>query len=603
MAGISQLRLRRTAMGNDEIRPCRGELIGCLGRRNATGDAEADLVGAAQELDLAVNPKIEGVEDAAQLAVDHRYRRQIDHTTNAGTAQRLEHIVTTPERIDAEHPGKNAILPPRRLADGGQQIGVGVVPCKATDPKGKRCIQAGKERAQYHGSAIGARRRPRGDQARPRLLNFTPLPHAPAFRAALALIAWEWRANQQRLATGREMPRAYVCGTFDTKGPELGFIAARLRDLGVATCTVDVSTRPHETPCDVSAAEVAGHHPQGATVVLGLQDRGAAVAAMSLAFEHFTASRDDIAGMIGAGGSGGTALLAPAMRALPVGVPKVLVSTIASGNVAAYVGASDLWLVPSMTDVQGLNRISRRLLGNAAHALAGMIRFGQTDETTRQRPAIGLTMFGVTTICVQTVCAALEQTHDCIVFHAVGTGGQAMEKLIASGLLTGALDITTTEVCDLLMGGIFPADETRFDAIIRSRIPYVLSCGALDMVNFGPLESVPARYQGRKLYVHNPQVTLMRTTAEDNVRMAEWIAAKVNRMDGPVRLLIPEGGVSAHDVPGQAFHDPIADQALFDTLSRLIVTTASRRVIRLPWAINDPAFAAALVAAFHEIAG
>ena len=174
------------------------------------------------------------------------------------------------------------------------------------------------------------------------------------------------------------------------------------------------------------------------------------------------------------------------------GVPKVLVSTVASGNVSAYVGASDLWLVPSMTDVQGLNRISRRLLGNAAHALAGMIRLTPDQEPAQIRAAIGLTMFGVTTQCVQAVCAALEPTHDCVVFHAVGTGGQAMEKLIASGLLTGALDITTTEICDLLMGGIFPADETRFDAIIRTRIPYVVSCGALDMVNFGAADTVPA---------------------------------------------------------------------------------------------------------------
>ena len=399
------------------------------------------------------------------------------------------------------------------------------------------------------------------------------------------------------------MPKAYVCGTYDTKGPELGFIAGCLRDAGVETCTVDVSTRPHDTHCDVTAAEVARHHPLGEAVVLGPDDRGVAIAAMVVAFERFVAGRDDIAGMIGAGGSGGTALLAPAMRALPVGVPKILMSTVATGNVSAYVGAGDLWLVPSMTDVQGLNRISRRLLGNAAHALAGMIRFARADDVAQSRPAVGLTMFGVTTTCVQAMCAALEPMHDCVVFHAVGTGGQAMEKLIASGLLTAALDVTTTEVCDLLMGGIFPADETRFQSIIDTRIPYVVSCGALDMVNFGPRESVPERYRDRRLYVHNPQVTLMRTTAEENVRMAEWIAARINRMDGPVHLLIPEGGVSALDVPGQPFHDPEADKALFDALSARVVATRSRRVTRLPWAINDPQFAAALVAAFHEIAG
>lgn len=398
------------------------------------------------------------------------------------------------------------------------------------------------------------------------------------------------------------MPKAYVCGTFDTKGPELHFIATALREAGVATCTVDVSTRPHDVVCDVTAAELARHHPQGENAVLGLDDRGAAVAAMSLAFERFVASRDDIGGIIGAGGSGGTALLAPGMRSLTVGLPKLLVSTVASGNVGAYVGASDLWLVPSMTDVQGLNRISRRLLGNAAHALAGMMRLAPAEDVAHGRAAIGLTMFGVTTQCVQAVCAALEPTHDCVVFHAVGTGGAAMEKLIASGLLTGALDVTTTEVCDLLLGGVFPADETRFDAIIRTRIPYVVSCGALDMVNFGAAEAVPERYRGRRLHVHNSQVTLMRTTPEENVEMAEWIAAKINRMEGKVRFLIPEGGVSAIDVPGQPFHDPEADLALFDTLAARIVVTPSRRVTRLPWAINDTRFSAALVDAFREIA-
>jgi uncharacterized protein (UPF0261 family) len=397
------------------------------------------------------------------------------------------------------------------------------------------------------------------------------------------------------------MPRAYVCGTFDTKGAELGFLAACLRAAGVATCTVDLSTRAHDFATDVSAREVALHHPQDVDSVLGTDDRGAAITAMLQAFERFILTRDDVAGIIGAGGTGGTALVASAMRALPVGIPKILVSTVASGNVAAYVGASDICMVPSITDVQGLNRISRRILGNAAHALAGMIRFAAPAEASTARPAIGLTMFGVTTTCVQRVIATLEATHDCLVFHAVGTGGRAMEKLISSGLLQGAIDVTTTELCDMFMGGIFPADETRFDAVIATRIPYVVSCGALDMVNFGGLETVPERYRGRTLHVHNPQITLMRTTAAENRRMASWMAAKLNRMEGPVRLLIPEGGVSAIDTPGHAFHDPAADAALFETLAAEVIPTASRRVVRLPHAINDPAFSSALVAAFHEI--
>jgi uncharacterized protein (UPF0261 family) len=190
-----------------------------------------------------------------------------------------------------------------------------------------------------------------------------------------------------------------------------------------------------------------------------------------------------------------------------------------------------------------------------------------------------------------------------MVFHAVGTGGQAMEKLIDSGLLTGAIDVTTTEVCDLLMDGIFPAGEDRFESIIRTGIPYVVSCGALDMVNFGPRASVPARYEARRFHIHNPQVTLMRTTPEENIRIAEWIAARLNRMKGPVRLLIPEGGVSAIDVSGQPFYDPVADKALFGTLMDRVISTDQRRIVSLPYPINASEFSAALVAAFHEIAG
>lgn len=397
------------------------------------------------------------------------------------------------------------------------------------------------------------------------------------------------------------MSRAYVCGTFDTKGAELSFMATRLREAGIGTCTVDLSTRPHNGEVDVPAGEVARCHPEGEAAVLGLDDRGRAVGAMALAFERFLPGRDDVAGIIGAGGSGGTALLAPAMRTLSVGVPKLLVSTVASGNIAPYVGPADICMMPSITDVQGLNRISRRILENAAHALAGMIRLRQEDAA-RMRPAIGLTMFGVTTACVQQVAAALEPSHDCLVFHAVGTGGRAMEKLVDSGLLGGVIDVTTTEVADLLMGGVFAADETRFEAIIRTRIPYIVSVGALDMVNFGALDTVPERYRGRNLYVHNPQITLMRTTPAENAMMAEWIAARLNRMDGPVRLLLPEGGVSAIDRPGQPFHDPEADRALFDTLAERVVPTARRRVERLPHAINDPAFAAALTQAFRAVA-
>ncbi|MCB1883453.1 MAG: Tm-1-like ATP-binding domain-containing protein [Geminicoccaceae bacterium] len=395
--------------------------------------------------------------------------------------------------------------------------------------------------------------------------------------------------------------KAYVVGTFDTKGAELGYVAERLRAAGCDVCTVDLGTRSGTVRVDVTAQEVAGHHPDGADAVLIQDDRGRAVGAMSVAFERFIQSRDDVAGMVGAGGSGGTALIAPAMRALPVGVPKVLVSTVASGNTAAYVGPADICMMYSVTDVQGLNRISRRVLANAAHALAGMIRRSSSIPEGDDRPAVGLTMFGVTTPCVQAVVKALEDRFDPLVFHATGTGGQSMEKLVDSGLLAGVIDVTTTEVADLLMGGMFPAHAGRLDSIARTKLPYVGSCGALDMVNFGALDTVPAHYRERNLYVHNPQITLMRTTAEENARMGAWIGAKLNECHGPVRFLIPEGGVSLIDAPGGPFHDPDADAALFEALERTVNQTKDRRLIRLPHNVNDPEFAAALVENFLEI--
>jgi uncharacterized protein (UPF0261 family) len=397
------------------------------------------------------------------------------------------------------------------------------------------------------------------------------------------------------------MARAYVIGTCDTKGPELAYIRGLLEAAGVPSVLVDVGTKSDGSGADVPPQEVAACHPGGADAVFS-DDRGAAVGAMAEALRAFMATRADVGGAIGAGGSGGTALISPALRALPVGTPKVLVSTVASGNVGPYVGPADICMMYAVTDVQGLNSISRRVLGNAAHALAGMMRHPIPPAPAPDKPALGLTMFGVTTPCVQQVAGALEADYDCLVFHATGTGGQSMEKLVDSGLIAGVIDVTTTEICDLLMGGVFSAGEDRLGAIIRTGVPYVGSCGALDMVNFGAMDSVPERYRGRNLYVHNPQVTLMRTTPEENVRMAEWIAARLNQMQGPVRFFLPEGGVSLLDAPGQPFDDPAADAALFDTLEAKVVTSAARRLIRLPGNVNDPAFAAALVTAFRELA-
>jgi uncharacterized protein (UPF0261 family) len=301
-----------------------------------------------------------------------------------------------------------------------------------------------------------------------------------------------------------------------------------------------------------------------------------------------------------------------AMQALPVGVPKVMISTVASGNVTAYVGAADVTMMHSVTDVQGLNRISRIVLGNGARAIAGMARARlaelRSEPTGRRaeqpdKPLVGLTMFGVTTPCVQMVAKLVAAEWEPLVFHATGTGGRAMEKLIDSGMLAGVIDVTTTEICDMMMGGILPATDDRFGAVIRTRIPYVGSVGALDMVNFGARDTVPPDYRGRNLYAHNPQITLMRTTADENARMGRWIGERLNAMEGPVRFLLPERGVSALDAPGQPFHDPDADAALFDALERTVRSTANRQLVRLPFHINDAKFAASLAAHLTAVHG
>lgn len=396
-------------------------------------------------------------------------------------------------------------------------------------------------------------------------------------------------------------PKAYVCGTLDSKGAELRYIRDCLARAGVATCLVDLATSGKaDATADIGAADVAAHHPDGAKAVF-TGDRGTAVGAMAEAFRRFVLTREDLGGIIGAGGSGNASLLAPALQALPVGLPKLLVSTLASGNVAPFVGASDIMMLPSVADVQGLNAITRHVLGNAAHALAGTMQHAIPEAAAATKPAIGLTMFGVTTPCVQAVAKALEADFDCLVFHATGTGGQALEKLVDSGLVQAMLDLTTTEIADLLVGGVLPATEERLEAVIRTQIAYVGSLGALDMVNFGPMASVPERFKDRRLYVHNPNVTLMRTTLEENAQFGAWLAAKLNRMQGPVRFLLPLGGISAIDVEGQPFYDPAADAALFEAIEAAFEPIANRRLIRVPHAINDAAFAQAVVAAFHEI--
>jgi uncharacterized protein (UPF0261 family)/ABC-type branched-subunit amino acid transport system ATPase component len=403
-------------------------------------------------------------------------------------------------------------------------------------------------------------------------------------------------------------PTVLVVGTLDTKGEELRFIRDIIGGSGLRARLVDVSTSGKLSSCDVSAQEIALNHSRGGAAVFG-PDRGASVTAMAEAFTNWLRRQADIVGVISAGGSGGASLVSPGMRALPIGVPKFIISSVASGDIARYVGHADITMMYSVTDVQGLNSISRQVLANGAHALVGMVkarldaRAENAREASASLPSVGLTMFGVTTPAVQQITAALRGDFECLVFHATGAGGQSMEKLVDSGLLAGVIDLTTTEVCDLMMGGVFPATDDRFGAIIRTRLPYIGSVGALDMVNFGSRDTIPERYQGRKLHVHNPQVTLMRTTAEENDRMGRWIGERLNAMDGPVRFFLPEGGVSALDAPGQPFWDPEADAALFRALDRTVRQTGNRQLIRLKRNINEPEFAAAVVAAFRSLIG
>jgi len=394
----------------------------------------------------------------------------------------------------------------------------------------------------------------------------------------------------------------YAVATADTKGRELFYVSGLIAQAGVKVVTVDLSTQQLSTPFtgDISAEIVADFHPEGRGAVF-CGDRGKAIVAMARAFEIFLSQRDDVAGVIGLGGSGGTALITPAMQALPVGIPKLMVSTMASGDVSGYIGASDIAMLYSVTDVAGLNRISRRVLGNAAHQIAGAVMFSVPPDSS-DKPAIGLTMFGVTTPCVEAVSSGLEADYDCLVFHATGSGGKAMEKLADSHMLCGMLDLTTTEVCDLLFEGVLACGEDRFDALARSEVPCVISCGALDMVNFGHPSTIPAKYAARQFYHHNPQVTLMRTTVEENVAMARWIAEKLNRCAGEIRFLIPEGGFSALDAEGQPFWSPEADRAFIRTLEAELKQTTLRQIIRLPWNINHPQFAAAAVAQFRQLA-
>jgi uncharacterized protein (UPF0261 family) len=382
------------------------------------------------------------------------------------------------------------------------------------------------------------------------------------------------------------MPTVLLIGTLDTKGDELAFVAGRLRDAGVDVLVADAGTGgpPHGLEPDLSLAAET------------FTDRGSAVGAMAdaaaaLARRLYDEGRID--GVLGAGGSGNTAIATAAMRALPVGVPKLMVSTMAAGDTRDYVGGVDVALMASVTDVAGVNSISGRILANAAAAMAGMVG-APPVELGEQRPLIGATMFGVTTPCVTRAREGLEaRGYEVLVFHATGTGGRAMEALVSGGYLAGVLDVTTTELCDDLVGGVLSAGPDRLEAAGRFGLPQVVSLGALDMVNFGARDTVPPQFEERNLYVHNPSVTLMRTTPAECAELGRRIAAKLSAATGPVALFVPLGGVSMIDAPGQPFHDPQADEALFAAIRAEIGPNVE--LIELDCNVNDEAFADAMV--------
>ncbi|MDR1377964.1 MAG: Tm-1-like ATP-binding domain-containing protein [Synergistaceae bacterium] len=396
------------------------------------------------------------------------------------------------------------------------------------------------------------------------------------------------------------MKKAYIIGTCDTKYTELSYAKELLERAGVECVLIDVGIFEHKNCVDVSNADVARHHPKIPNFLSAGLDRGSAVTAMSEALEAFLLGRDDIGGVLGMGGSGNTALVTRGMRSLPVGTPKLMVSTVASGDTTPYVGATDICMMASVADVAGLNPVSRAVLGNAAHAMAGMVK-NAIPDIADTKPLLGMTMFGVTTPCVTNLRNIFENEYEPLIFHATGIGGQCFEKLIDSGMLKRVIDVTLTEICDLHMGGVMSAGPDRLGAVIRTKLPYVGSVGALDMVNFGAMNTVPEKYKGRNLYAHNANVTLMRTTKEENAAMARWIGEKLNQCEGEVRFLLPEGGVSAIDAPGQPFYDLEADEALFEAIEATVKLTDRRKVIRVPHHINDDAFAEALAEQFRKI--
>jgi len=397
-----------------------------------------------------------------------------------------------------------------------------------------------------------------------------------------------------------------LVGTLDTKGVEYDYLRSRLREQGVDVVLVDagVMGEPLAEP-DIGREEVARAAGAEVTELAATGDRGAAVETMARGAAEIVKrlrAEGRLDGILGLGGSGGSAIATYAMRQLPVGVPKLMVSTVASGDTRPYVGAVDVTMMYSVVDIAGINQISARILTNAAAAIAGMADAQAIEIADTGKPLVGATMFGVTTPCVTLARERLEELgYEVLVFHATGTGGQSMEALMRGGFIAAALDATTTELADDLVGGVLSAGPDRLEAAGEVGIPQVVSLGALDMVNFGPMETVPERFRERRLYVHNPTITLMRTTPEECAELGRRIARKLNAAQGPVSLFIPLRGISLIAVEGQVFYDPDADKALLAALRADLDHSVDVRELNTD--INDPAFAEAMADRLHELYG
>ncbi|MBR4862038.1 MAG: Tm-1-like ATP-binding domain-containing protein [Firmicutes bacterium] len=395
-----------------------------------------------------------------------------------------------------------------------------------------------------------------------------------------------------------------IAGTFDTKGRELKFIKELVEEQGLATLCIHTGVFEPLVAPDVTNADIAAAVGADINAIIEKKDRATATDVLSRGMEALIPklyAEGKFDGIISIGGSGGTSLATPAMRALPIGVPKVMVSTMASGDVSPYVGTSDIIMIPSVVDVEGLNDISRKIFSNAVNALVGMVQ-NQKEIKGDGKPLLAATMFGVTTPCIKTAKEYLEaQGYDVLVFHATGTGGQCMESLIDGGFIKGVLDITTTEWCDEVVGGVLSAGPNRLAAAGKAGIPQVVSVGALDMVNFGPWDTVPAQFKERNLYKHNPTVTLMRTTGEELAVIGGKIAEKLNAAEGKSVMMLPLKGVSAIDVEGAPFYDAEADKVLFDTLREQLADNVE--LIEMDYAVNDDEFALAAAKKLIELLG